>query len=329
MLGLSINLVNRVICLSVIYNFDMKLTLRQLEIFATIAKTDNVSRAAERLAMSQSAASNALVELEKAYDCPLFDRIGKSLRLNATGQGLLPLAESLLAQARDVEAYLSGGKLGPVSVGATMTIGNYLATLIIADYMHQHPEAPVALHVANTDAIVERLLRYECDLGLIEGEVSHPDLLIEPWMDDELVVFCAPGHELSSHGTVDNETLARQLWILRERGSGTRSHFDREVGRHLGHVNLRLELEHTEAIKRAVESGLGIACLSRLALREAFRRGSLVEIKTPQFSLGRRFYFARHRQRYESAAARCFRELCTSATGGASSTAGLQLPFIP
>lgn len=307
----------------------MRLTLRQLEIFAAIAKTENVSRAADRLSMSQSAASNSLVELERAYDCPLFDRIGKSLRLNATGQGLLPMAESLLSQARDVEAYLSGGKLGPVSVGATMTIGNYLATLIIADYMHQHPEAPVALHVANTDAIVERLLRYECDVGLIEGEVSHPDLVIEPWMDDELVVFCAPGHELAGHAPADNETLARQPWILRERGSGTRGHFDREIGRHLVQVNLRLELEHTEAIKRAVESGLGIGCLSRLALREAFRRGSLVEIGTPQFSLGRRFYFARHRQRFESAAARCFRQLCASATEGASSTAGLQLPFIP
>lgn len=307
----------------------MKLTLRQLEIFAVIAKTENVSRAAERLAMSQSAASNALVELEKAYNCPLFDRIGKSLHLNATGLGLLPQAESLLALAHDVEAYLSGGKLGPVSVGATMTIGNYLATLIIADYMQQHPEAPVALHVANTDSIVERLLRYDCDIGLIEGEVSHPDLVIEPWMDDELVVFCAPGHELAAQGAVDNGRLVQQQWILRERGSGTRSQFDREIGRSLGHFNLRLELEHTEAIKRAVESGLGVGCLSRLALREAFRRGSLIEIPTPQFLLGRRFYFARHRQRFESAAARCFRQLCTSAIGDACCTAGLQLPFIP
>lgn len=307
----------------------MKISLRQVEIFAAIAKTENVSRAADRLAMSQSAASSALVELERLFDCPLFDRIGKSLHLNATGQGLLPLAETLLGQASDIETYLAGGRLGPLNIGATLTIGNYLATLVIAEYMQQYPEAPVQLHVANTDLIVERLLRFECDLGLIEGEVSHPELLVETWMDDELVIFCAPQHPLAGRAAVDNAVLAGQSWILRERGSGTRSQFDRVVGSQLGGFELRLELEHTEAIKRAVESGLGIGCLSRLALREAFRRGSLVEVNTPQFDLRRHFYFARHRRRHESAAVRCLRELCLSTLGGIRDTRSLQLPFIP
>ena len=307
----------------------MRLTLRQLEIFAAIAKAENVSRAAEQLAMSQSAASSALVELERQFDRALFDRIGKSLHLNATGQGLLPLAESLLAQARDVEAYLSGVTLGPLSIGATLTIGNYLATLIVADYMQAHPGAPVDLQVANTDAIVERLLRFDADLGLIEGVVSHPDLIVEPWMEDELVVFCGPQHPLATLEVVDNASLAGQAWILRERGSGTRSQFDRQIGCQLGRFDLRLELEHTEAIKRAVESGLGVGCLSRLALREAFRRGSLIELATPQFDLRRQFFFARHRLRQQSAAAQCFYELCRTRTQGAADTLALQLPFIP
>jgi DNA-binding transcriptional LysR family regulator len=89
----------------------MKLSLRQLEIFVAIAREQNVSRAAEHLCMSQSAASNALVELERQFDCPLFDRIGKSLRLNSSGQGLLPLAGQLLDQAREIESYLGGGSL--------------------------------------------------------------------------------------------------------------------------------------------------------------------------------------------------------------------------
>jgi len=307
----------------------MKISLRQLEIFAIIAKTENVSRAAERLAMSQSAASSALVELERLFDQPLFDRVGKSLRLNANGQGLLPMAESLLSQARDVEAYLSGSKLGPLSIGATLTIGNYLATLIVADYLPQYPEARAELQVANTEDIFGRLLRFECDLGLVEGEVSHPELIVERWIADQLVVFCAPDHPLAKRQSADNEMLAAQAWILRERGSGTRSQFDREIGRHLSHCNLRLELGHTEAIKRAVESGLGIGCLSRLALREALRRGSLVEVTTPQFDLRRHFCFAQHRQRHQSLAVRRFRELCLAATQGAADTGELQLPFIP
>ena len=307
----------------------MRITLRQLEIFAEVAKTENVSRAAERLAMSQSAASSALVELERQFDSPLFDRIGKSLHLNATGAGLLPLAESLLGQARDLEAYLAGGRLGPLTVGATLTIGNYLATLVLADYLRQHPDAPAQLHVANTELVIARLLRFECDLALVEGEVSHPELLVEPWLKDELVVFCAPQHPLAATRTADNVLLAAQAWILRERGSGTRGLFDRVIASQLTRLKLRLELEHTEGIKRAVESGLGIGCLSRLALREAFRRGSLVEVATPQFDLGRNFYFVRHRQRHESAAMRCFRDLCQAITEGASSAATVRTPFIP
>jgi DNA-binding transcriptional LysR family regulator len=306
----------------------MKITLRQLEIFAAIAKTENVSRAAERLSMSQSAASGALVELERMFSCPLFDRIGKSLHLNGTGRGLLPLAEALLSQAKDIEAYLAGDGLGPLNIGATLTIGNYLATLLVAEYMGQHPEVPVQLHVANTDHIVERLLRFECDLGLIEGDVSHPELVVDPWIEDELVMFCAPEHELAGLGSADNGMLARQPWILRERGSGTRSQFDHMVASRLGQLNLRLELEHTEAIKRAVETNLGIGCLSRVALSEAFRRGSLVEIRTPQFDLRRRFNFARHRQRHPGASVQAFLQLCRENTRHAASTKDLQFQFI-
>ncbi len=307
----------------------MKLTLRQLEIFACIARTQNVSRAADQLAMSQSAASNALVELERQFDNPLFDRIGKSLHLNATGQGLLPLVDELLGQAREIESYLDGGRLAPLNVGATLTIGNYLGTLVVADYMRQHPESQVRLLVANTQTIIERLLQFDCDIGLIEGEVSHPELQVESWLEDELVIFCSPSHELAIAGSADSATLARQPWILREPGSGTRQQFDRSVAPALGRYPLRLELEHTEAIKRAVESGLGIGCLSRLALREALRRGSLVEIATPQFDLRRSFFIVRHARRHESRAVRVFRQLCEGICDTATRTGDLALPYIP
>lgn len=306
----------------------MRLTLRQIEVFAAIARSENVSRAAETLAMSQSAASSALVELERQFDCPLFDRIGKSLRLNSTGRGLLPQAEDMLARAADIEGYLAGGVLGPLAVGATLTIGNYLATLVVAEYLRRHPASKIQLHVANTHSIIAQLSRYELDIGLIEGEANDPDLLLEPWLDDALVVFCAPHHDLALLAEVSPERLAEQKWIVRERGSGTRALFDRVIAQDLPNLHIQLELEHTEAIKRAVESGLGIGCLSRLALREAFRRGSLVEIKTPQFDLNRRFYFARHRQRQVSPAAQTFLALCRETSGSAQGTDTLQLPFI-
>jgi DNA-binding transcriptional LysR family regulator len=306
----------------------MHITLRQIQVFAAIARSENVSRAAQTLAMSQSAASSALVELERQFDCPLFDRVGKSLRLNSTGRGLLPQAEDMLARAADIEGYLSGGRLGPLAVGATLTIGNYLATLIVANYLQDNPNSKVELHVANTERIVEQLVHYEMDIGLIEGEVTHPDLLIEPWLNDALVVFCAPQHPLSNTPQPSNDLLSEQNWIVRERGSGTRALFDRSIGKALPNRKVRLELEHTEAIKRAVESGLGIGCLSRLSLREAFRRGSLIEIATPQFDLRRQFYFARHRLRHLSPAAQHFLALCRKTSGTAQGTDTLELPFI-
>lgn len=306
----------------------MRITLRQMEIFAAIARSQNVSRAAEALAMSQSAASSALVELERQFDCPLFDRIGKSLRLNSTGRGLMPRAEEMLARAAEIEGYLAGGTLGPLAVGATLTIGNYLATLVVAEYLRRHPASKIQLHVANTHSIIEQLTRYELDIGLIEGEANDPDLLLEPWLDDALVVFCAPHHALALAGEASTAILAEQKWIVRERGSGTRALFDRVIAQAMPGLHIQLELEHTEAIKRAVESGLGIGCLSRLSLREAFRRGSLVEIRTPQFDLSRRFYFARHRQRHLSPAVQTFLALCREISGEAAGTDTLQLPFI-
>ena len=294
----------------------MRITLRQIEVFAAIARTENVSRAAEGLAMSQSAASSALVELERQFDCPLFDRIGKSLRLNTTGRGLLPQAEDVLARAAEIEGFLAGGQLGPLAVGATMTIGNYLATLIVADYLQRHPESRIDLKVANTRHILDGVLRCELDIGLIEGEANDPDLVLDPWLADELVVFCAPQHPLAAAGAARTEELASQPWILRETGSGTRALFDRAIAPRLASLHVRLQLEHTEAIKRAVEAGLGLACLSRMALREAFRRGSLVELRTPQFDLQRNFYFVRHRQRHVSPASRAFLDLCRSFGAG-------------
>lgn len=307
----------------------MKITLRQIEVFAAIARLENVSRAALQLNMSQSAASTALLELERHFDCPLFDRVGKSLRLNGSGRGLLPQAEDMLARAQEVEGYLAGGRLAPLAVGATLTIGNYLATLVVVEYLRQNPGCRVELSVCNTQQVVERLRRFELDIGLIEGEASDADLLFEPWIDDELVVFCAPSHALAKAGLALPSILAKQKWIVREPGSGTRALFDRAMRAAGVDADICLQLEHTEAIKRAVEVGLGIGCLSRLSLREALRRGSLVEIKTPDLALRRRFQFVRQRQRHVSTATRTFMAECRRLSGTASDTSELVLPFIP
>lgn len=308
----------------------MKFTLRQIAVFVAVARQESVSRAAEALSLSQSATSTALGELERIYETPFFDRIGKRLRLNESGQSLLPLALDILDRAEAIEDALEGrAGFGKLRIGATLTIGNYLATLIVADFLKQHPESSARLQVHNTATIIDQVARHELDVGLIEGHCQHPDLVVEPWVEDELVVFCSPSHPLAGRVAVTLAELAQEAWIVREPGSGTRETLDHALGRHRFVPKVRLELEHTEAIKRAVEHGLGIGCISRLALREAFRRGSLIAVETPELDLRRHFHFLWHRRKFQTAGMREFMALCRSKTAGVRRSDEIEWPYIP
>lgn len=307
----------------------MKFTLRQLEVFVAVGRVDSVSRAAEELSLSQSAASTALGEFERQFSLQLFDRVGKSLHINEMGQQLLPRAVELIDRAREIEGMLEGHHgFGPLDIGATLTIGNYLATLIVANFLRKHPESRIRLQVHNTSTIVQQVAHHALDLGLIEGDCHHPDIEVQPWIADELAIFCAPGHPLAKERKVSLEQLLSEPWILREKGSGTRETFDHAFQNHHAKLNIRLELEHTEAIKRAVEAGLGLGCISRLALKDAFRRGSLAPLNTPGLKLGRHFYFLWHRQKYQTAGMREFIALCKATTAGAARSDAVDIPSL-
>src|SRR3569623_1375554 len=281
----------------------MRYTLRQLEGFVSGGRYESVSRAAVAVALSQSATSTALGEFERQFASQLFDRVGKTLRLTELGRQLLPKAVELLDRAREIEELLEGkAGVGALQIGATLTIGNYLAALIIASFLRRHPESRVRLQVHNTATIVH--------------QVVHPDLEAQSWVEDELVVFCAPDYPLAQQGSASLEELVAQPWILREHGSGTRETFDHALRHHRAPLSIRLELEHTEAIKHAVEFGLGLGCISRLTLREEFQRGSLVAITTPELDLRRQFRFLWHKQKHQTAAMREFLVLCRSLTEG-------------
>lgn len=289
----------------------MHFTLRQIEVFLAIAHFENVSRAAGHLAMSQSACSGALKDLERQYAVPLFDRLGKRLQLNDMGRLLRPKAEALLEQAKSFEGDLRRHKdIGLLKLGATLTIGNYLAVPMIQQFMQLSPGAKVSLHVANTQTVVQGLLNYDYDLGLIEGDINHRDLMLIPWQDDELICFAAPNHPLASKTALTDADLITPSWILREQGSGTRQAFDRAMQGLLPQLNIVLELEHTEAIKRAVEAGMGISCLSRISLVDAFARKSLVPLAVPHRDFSRRLYVALHKHKYSSPSVVQWLQLC-------------------
>ncbi len=279
----------------------MHFTLKQLKVFLAVASHENVSMAAEELAMSQSAASTALKELEQRFDVVLFDRVGKRLQLNEQGALLRPQAAALLSQAEQIESSLiRHSDVGELKVGATLTIGNYVAIGIMAAFIQDHPSAQVELDVENTQAIASKVRNFELDIGLIEGELQEPDLDVQYWRDDTLSVFCSPQHPLAKKKELSDVDLKQADWIVREKGSGTRQAFDRAMSGMLSEIILRLELQHTEGIKRAVEAGLGIGCLSELTLQDAFKRGTLVPLLAPQRDWTRKFYFILHKQKFLS-----------------------------
>ena len=288
----------------------MKYTLRQLQVFLATASHNNISLAAKDLFLSQSAASSALKEFESQVGVQLFDRAGKRLKLNDQGKLLRPKVESLLAQAQELEdALISHAKAGPITVGATLTIGNYLAVDIMTQYMADDPAAKVKLQVANTSTIAEKVKNFELDLGLVEGEINDPELDISIWMEDVLIPFCSPDHPLAKANTLSDADLLKQHWIVREKGSGTRQAFDHAMHGLLPDLQI-MELEHTEAIKRAVEANLGISCLSHFTLEDAFARGSLVPLAIPDRDFSRYFYFVLHKNKYRSSGVERWLALC-------------------
>jgi DNA-binding transcriptional LysR family regulator len=295
----------------------MRLTLRQLEVFVAIARDGNVTHAADRIAMSQSAASTALGELERQFGRPLFDRVGKRLHLNETGQAAMPKALEILDRAAELEGLLAdGGGPGALHLGASLTIGNYLCPILIDRYLALYPGGEVKLEIGNTAHIAAAVANFDLDLALIEGEINHPDLTVADWLGDELVVFCAPSHPVAREASVSIEQLLAESWIVREPGSGTRQTLDRAMTPWWPRWKIGLELEHTEAIKGMVAAGRFIGCVSGRALAEPFESGRLVALRTPDLDLHRRFYLVTNKRKRRTAGIGAFVQVCEAFAGG-------------
>lgn len=294
----------------------MRFSLRHLEIFAAVAKHGSISAAAAELAMSQSAASTALIELERRYDRPLFDRAGKRVRINETGRALLPASLELLSRAVEIDALLAGRTgPGPLRLGATQTIGNYVAPNLIETYSQRHPGCALTLEIANTAEISGKIADFSLDLALVEGEYAHPDLLVTDWLEDELVLLCSPSHLLAGRNSCSVDDVLAERWVVREKGSGTRQTLDRAMRPYWSRWRIGMELQQIEAILATVAVSSLIGCASRLAAQGPLTQRRLVELQIPTIDLSRRFYILSHREKYITAGIRAFLDICASFTG--------------
>jgi DNA-binding transcriptional LysR family regulator len=279
----------------------MKVTLKQLHIFSAIARHENISMAADEVALTQSAMSMALKELESQLNAPLFHRQGKRLKLNNLGAALQPKVIQLLKLAEEIEQLATQDKLvGHLRIGASSTIGNYLAPSIIAEFLEQNPQVQIDLKVGNTEQIVDDMAHMRIDIGLIEGLCDSPKLEILPWRRDDLKIFCGKKHALKKRQKVSFDDLSSAHWILREQGSGTRAIFTSATHQHFQPGNQLLELGNSEAIKQAVKTGFGISCLSELAIASELLHQELYEIPVPELDLQRQLFIIKHKSQIDS-----------------------------
>ena len=262
----------------------MAITLRQLAIFEKVATCEHVTQASSELLLTQSAVSMAVAELERLAGAPVFERQGRRLLLNDRGRRILPEVRDMLLKARMIEQFLNesvGEPNGTLNVGASTTIGNYILPAIVGEFARLYPRAKALLQVGNAQQIERAVERGKLDLGLIEGLPHIASLNAAPWKHDELVVVVGRGHEWASKKKTTLAMLQHAAWIMREKGSGTREVFEAAMDRKGVSVTIALELGHTEAIKKAAEAGLGVGCLSRMAVQRELDNGWLIEIATP------------------------------------------------
>jgi DNA-binding transcriptional LysR family regulator len=276
---------------------------RQLDVFVQVAVLGSVRAAAERLHLTQPAASMALTEMERQLGAPVFDRQRGRLHLNARGRELLPLAQELLERHAEFgrRARAEGAALaGELRIGASNTVGNYRVGELLGAFVRANPQVAIRLRVANTETIAAAMLDHSLDIGCVEGPVTHPQLEVRPWQDDLLVVCAPPGHPLARKRSLKPADFAGARWVLREPGSATRATSERVLAQ-LPPGETVLELDQIEAIKQVVVAGLGIACLPAVAITDAVAAGHLKALRTPFLDLRRKLSLLLHRQKYRGA----------------------------
>jgi len=287
----------------------LRLTLRQLEVFAAVARGGTTRAAAEVVSRSQSAASNALSELEGVLGAHLFDRIGKKLVINENGRALLPRAAGILEDAVETEALFTAAHAAPLRLASSYTIGEYLLPELLAKWKATNPRSHVRLEIANTLGVFDAVASFTADLGFIEGTQTHPELTVRRWRSDELTIVASPRHPLAGRRAT-SRLLQQATWVLREPGSGTREASDRWLVPNLPKMEVELELGSNEAVKRAVASGIGLGCLSRLAVHDAVAEGWLVQLSTSLPPMQRTFSIVLHRAKKLGSASESFLKYC-------------------
>lgn len=280
----------------------VSLNIESLKMFCLVVDEGSISQAARLSFVSQPAVTRQINQLENLYGTLLFDRTEGKMKITETGRMLYPFAKTIVHdfnRSKEVIQQATGKFNASLRVGATFTIGEYLLPRLLGRFKKQIPEIKVTLTIKNTPGVLDDLSNDVIDLALVEGLVENTNFVIEKFAKDELILLCSPDHIWGERITI--EELANERMIWREATSGTRLIVENILSEYgvLEKIESYMEIGSTQAIKSAVEAGLGISILSRLTVGKELEQGDLRQVKIEGVHLTRNLWVVNKNQRFK------------------------------
>ena len=271
--------------------------------FCLVVENGSISQAARQLFISQPAVTRQIRALEEYYGVSLFDRSGGRMQPTEAGERLYPYIKAIIEdheRAREAVSQLMGEYRTHVSIGATLTIGEYLLPRLLRALKKHAPELKLTIQIDNTQHILESLVEHSIDLALVEGKVDDDGFRVQSFANDELILVCSKDHPWSNRDMITPEELVEERLILREPGSGTRMIVENELEKLgiLERISNYLEVGSTQAIKGLVESGLGVAFLSRMSVSRELQFDLLREVAVQGLSMHRSLWLVQVPRRF-------------------------------
>lgn len=286
----------------------MHITIRQLQVFTSVAKHLSYTRAAEELHLTQPAVSMQIKQLEESAGLPLFEQIGKKIFLTEAGQVMLDHANSIITKLdsmrNDIDQLkgVDGGRLR-VCIASTV---NYFATRLISRFSQTHPNVQISLEVTNRQDLLKQLETNEPDMVLMGRPPITADLHSQAFMDNPLVIIANPHHPLADKKNLPITSLNNERFVLRESGSGTRGAMETLFDQYDIRPNVSTQLSGNEAIKQAVEAGLGLALVSFHTVDLELKAGRLVTLDVEHFPIAKKWHIGHRSGKKLSATAQAF-----------------------
>lgn len=288
----------------------MNISLRQLEVFEAVARNLNFTRASEELYLTQPAVSMQVKQLEEMLGVPLFEHVGKRIHLTEAGTEVLSYARAIAAQLDELEGVITrlrglrGGKLR-ISVAST---ANYFIPTILGAFSRRYPDVTISLDVTNRETLLRSLAENTVDLVVMGQPPKEANAEAELFLENPLVVVAPPDHALASSNAIPLARLQDEIFLVRERGSGTRIAMERFFSERGVTLTTGMEVGSNEAIKQAVQAGLGLGLLSKATIEQELALDRLVVLDVEEFPIMRHWYLSHRRGKRLSAAAEAFRQ---------------------